>query len=162
MFVCLLMACLCYCNHACFKQQMIGEMNMITKTKELKIYGYLMIFFGILDLAYLAIDISEISTLLGDYSKAIVIFTYAFLGLCLLITLAKFWMGRQALCYAKGTGKGTSHIKLAKIGIAFGVLVLVSDAVGYLNGTASYSEAVSTITSLIVMHSYYKAAKACL
>ena len=135
---------------------------MITKTKELKIYGYLMIFFGILDLAYLSLDIAEINAVLRDYSKTVVIFTYAFLALCLLITMAKFWMGRQALRYAKGVGKGTSHILLSKIGIVFGVLVLVSDIFAIINGTASYSEAVSTTTSLIVMYSYYKAAKACL
>lgn len=135
---------------------------MITKTKELKIYGYLMFFFGILDLASLALDLAEIEALLADYSKAVAIFTYVFLALCLLITLAKFWMGRQALRYAKGVGKGTSHIRLAKIGIAFGVLVVVSDVFAIINGTASYYEAASSITSLIVMYSYYAAAKACL
>lgn len=135
---------------------------MITKTKELKIYGILMIFFGLLDIAYLAMDISDVKPLLEDYSTAVTIGVYVFFAVCLLITLAKFWMGRQALCYAKGTGKGTSHIKLAKIGIVFGILVLVSDGIAYLNGTASSSEAVSTITSLIVMVSYYQAAKACL
>ena len=135
---------------------------MITKTKELKIYGILMIFFGFLDIAYLAMDIGDVKPLLEDYSTAVTIGVYVFFAVCLLITLAKFWMGRQALCYAKGTGKGTSHIKLAKIGIIFGILVLVSDGLAIFNGTASYSEAISTITSLIVMHSYYKAAKACL
>lgn len=134
----------------------------MSKTKELKIYGYLMFFFGLLDIAYLVLDIQEVNALLADYSNAVAIFVYVFFAVCALITLAKFWMGRQALCYAKGTGKGTSHIKLAKIGIAFGVLVLVSDGIAIFNGTASYSEALSTITSLIVMHSYYTAAKACL
>ena len=135
---------------------------MMTKTKELKIYGYLMFFFGLLDIAYLVLDIQEAKALLADYSTAVAIGVYVFFGVCALITLAKFWMGRQALCYAKGTGKGTSHIKLAKIGIAFGILVLVSDGIAIFNGTGSYSEALSTITSLIVMHSYYTAAKACL
>lgn len=135
---------------------------MITKTKELKIYGFLMIFFGLLDIAYLAMDIGDVKPLLEDYSSAVAIGVYVFFAVCLLITLAKFWMGRQALRYAKGVGKGTSHIKLAKIGIVFGVLVLVSDGIAYFNGTASSSEAVSTITSLIVMVSYYQAAKACL
>lgn len=134
----------------------------MTKMKELKIYGYLMFFFGLLDIGYLIMDIQEINALLPGYSKAVSIGVYMFLGVCALITLAKFWMGRQALCYAKGTGKGTSHIKLAKIGIIFGILVLVSDGLAIFNGTASYSEAISTITSLIVMHSYYTAAKACL
>lgn len=132
------------------------------KTKELKIYGYLMFFFGLVDIAYLAMDIQEVKALLADYSTAVAIGVYVFFGVCALITLAKFWMGRQALCYAKGTGKGTSHIKLAKIAIIVGILVLVSDVIAIFNGTASYSEALSTITSLIVMHSYYTAAKACL
>lgn len=134
----------------------------MTKLKELKIYGYLMFIFGLLDIAYLILDIQEINALLADYSKAVAIGVYAFFGVCALITLAKFWMGRQALCYAKGIGKGTSHIKLAKIGIIIGILVLVSDGIAIFNGTASYSEAISSITSLIVMHSYYTAAKACL
>lgn len=134
----------------------------MTKMKELKIYGYLMFFFGLVDIAYLIMDIRGIHTLLAGYSKAVVIGVHVFFGLCALITLTKFWMGRQALCYAKGTGKGTSHITLAKIGIIFGILVLVSDGLAIFNGTGSYSEAISTITSLIVMHSYYTAAKACL
>ena len=134
----------------------------MTKMKELKIYGYLMFVFGLLDIAYLIMDIQEINTLLADYSKVVTIGVYVFFGICALITLAKFWMGRQALCYAKGTGKGTSHITLAKIGIIFGILILISDALAIFNGTGSYSEAISTITSLIVMHSYYTAAKACL
>lgn len=134
----------------------------MSKTKELKIYGYLMFFFGLVDIAYLAMDIQEVKALLADYSTAVAIGVYVFFGVCALITLAKFWMGRQALCYAKGTGKGTSHIKLAKIAIIVGILVLVSDVIAIFNGTASYSEALSTITSLIVMHSYYTAAKACL
>ena len=135
---------------------------MITKTKELKIYGYLMFFFGLLDLAYLSLDIGDIHTLLAEQSKAVAIFVYVFLGLCLLITLAKFWMGRQALRYAKGVGKGTSHILLAKVGIAFGVLMVLSDAISYFTGSADISEAASSGASLVVMISYYQAAKACL
>lgn len=135
---------------------------MITKTKELKIYGYLMFFFGLLDLAYLSLDIGDINTLLAEQSKAVAIFVYVFLGLCLLITLAKFWMGRQALRYAKGVGKGTSHILLAKIGIAFGVLMVLIDAINYFTGSADISEAASSGASLVVMISYYQAAKACL
>ena len=135
---------------------------MITKTTELKIYGYLMIFFGIIDLAYMALDVSEMNGMLGDYSKAVAIFIYVFFGLCLLITLAKFWMGRQALRYAKGVGKGTSHILLAKIGIAFDVLMVLSDAINYFNGSADISELASSGASLVVMISYYQAAKACL
>lgn len=135
---------------------------MITKTKELKIYGYLMFFFGLLDLAYLSLDLGNISTLLAEQSKAVAIFVYVFLALCLLITLAKFWMGRQALRYAKGVGKGTSHILLAKIGIAFDVLMVLSDAINYFNGSADISELASSGASLAVMISYYQAAKACL
>lgn len=134
----------------------------MTKEKELKIYGYVMFVFGLVDIAYLALDISEVSTLLEGYSSAVAIGVYVFFAVCALIALAKFWMGRQALCYAKGTGKGTSHIKLAKIGIAFGILVLISDGIAIFNGTASYSEAISTVTSLIVMYSYYTAAKSLL
>ena len=133
---------------------------MFTKEKELKIYGYLMIFFGVLDIGYLALDISEVKPLLSDYSTAVAIVTYVFFGVCALITLAKFWMGRQALCYAKGTGKGTSHIRLAKIAMVFTVLFLATDVFAWINGTATISEALSTATTLIVIHSYYKAAKA--
>jgi hypothetical protein len=133
---------------------------MITKTTELKIYGYLMIFFGIIDLAYMALDVSEMNGLLGDYSKAVAIFIYVFFGLCLLITLAKFWMGRQALRYAKGVGKGTSHILLAKIGIAFGILALLNDVIKLFTGTGDMTEVASSGASLVVMISYYQAAKA--
>lgn len=134
----------------------------MAKTKELKIYGYLMFFLGLVDIAYLALDIREINALAEGYSNAVIIGVYAFFAVCALITLAKFWMGRQALCYAKGTGKGTSHITLAKIGIILGIVVLVSDVIAIFNGTASVSEALSTATSLIVMHGYYTAAKSCL
>ena len=135
---------------------------MITKATELKIYGYLMYFFGILDLAYWALDVSEVSGLLGDYSKAVSIFTYVFLTLGLLITLAKFWMGRQALCYAKGVGKGTSHILLAKIGIFFSVLLVLNDVVVLFVASGDITEAISSVAGLVVILSYYQAAKACL
>ena len=135
---------------------------MFKKENELKIYGYLMFFLGVIDIAYMAIDIREVNTLLEGYSQAVAIGVYAFFAVCALITLAKFWMGHQALQYAKGTGKGTSHIKLAKIGMAVTILVLVSDAFAIYQGTADISEILSTSTSLIVMHSYYTAAKACL
>lgn len=135
---------------------------MITKTKELKLYGYLMIFLGLLDIVYLLMDIQEIKTLLEGYSTAVIIVVSVILAVCGLITLAKFWMGRQALCYAKGTGKGTSHIKLAKIGVIFSILILVFDAIAIFSGTASYFDAISTIVDLIVIHSYYTTAKACL
>lgn len=131
----------------------------MTKTKILQIYGYLMIFFGVLDLVYLAMDASEVNSLLGNYSEAVAIFTYVFFGLCVLITLAKFWMGRQALRYAKGVGKGTSHILLAKIGIAFGVLAVASDVVKLIGSSGDISEVASSCTSLAVMIGYYQAAK---
>ena len=135
---------------------------MITKSKELKIYGIVLILFGIIDLVYLYMDILDVSSLLGNQSKAVVICVYAFFALCFLITLAKFWMGRQALYYAKGTGKGTSHILLAKIGIVSSILILLSDGVACFNGTASIVEVCSSIVSLSIIYSYYKAAKACL
>ena len=111
----------------------------------------------LLIIAYLIMDIQEINTLLADYSKVVTIGVYVFFGICALITLAKFWMGRQVLC-----SKGTSHIKLAKIVIIWGISVLVSDGLAIFNGIASYSEAISTITILIVMHSYFTTTKACL
>ena len=135
---------------------------MITKTKELKIYGYLMFFFGLLDLAYLSLDLGNMSTLLAEQSKAVAIFVYVFLALCLLITLAKFWMGRQALRYAKGVGKGTSHILLAKIGIFFSVLLVLNDVVVLFVASGDITEAASSVASLVVILSYYQAAKACL
>lgn len=135
---------------------------MITKTKELKIYGYLMIFFGFLDLASIALDISEVSGLLANYSEEITIFTFVFYGMDLLISPAKFWMGRQALCYAKGVGKGTSHILLAKIGIALMSLALVNDVVELFIGIGAITEAASSAVALIIIVSYYQAAKACL
>lgn len=134
----------------------------MTKKTELKLYGYLMFFFGVIDVLYLVMDIRETTSLLADYSNAVEIFVYVFFGLCALITLSKFWMGRQALCYVKGVGKGTSHILLAKIGIFFTILVLASDAIAYFNGTSSIFECISTVTSLMVVHGYYTAAKACL
>ena len=134
----------------------------MTKIKELKIYGYLMIFFGVLDLLYMLLDISEINADAGNYPSIVVTFAYIFLGVCMLMTLAKFWMGRQALCYAKGKGKGTSHILLAKIGIVFCILALVVDGYAFFNGTSSITELCSTGASLMVMCSYYQAAKACL
>ena len=134
----------------------------MTKKTELKIYGFLMIFFGLLDIAYMVMDIREVAPLLGSYSAAVTIGVHAFFALCALLTLAKFWMGRQALCYVKGTGKGSSHIKLAKIAIVLGVLVLISDVIAAFNGTASIAEAISSLLNLIIYHSYYSAAKACL
>ena len=135
---------------------------MLTKTTELKIYGLLMFYFGILDLAYLAMDIQEVNTLLTGYSHAVTIGVYVFFVVCILITLAKFWMGRQALRYAKGVGKGSSHIKLAKIGIVFGILVVVSDMFAAFNDTASITEAVSSLVNLFIYYFYYSTAKACL
>ena len=135
---------------------------MITPTKVLKIYGILMLYFAILDCAYILMDVMDNSYLLGDHSTAVDIFSLIILALGVLITLAKFWLGRQALCYAKGIGKGTSHILLIKIGIAFGILVLVNDIVEVFIGTGPYREVISSIVCLIVMYSYYKAAKACL
>ena len=134
----------------------------MTKTKALKICGFVLLFLGALDLVYLLIDISDLPSLLEGQSKAVTVFAYVFIGLCVLIAMAKFWMCRQALYYAKGNGKGTSHILLAKIGITFCVIALVSDVFAIFNGTASFDEALSSIFSPIVMYSYYKAAKACL
>lgn len=129
---------------------------MIRKTTELKIYGILMIFFCILDCVHI------VRNLLETHSTEVTAFTYVILALRVLIALAKFWLGRQALCYANGNGKGTSHILLIKIGIAFVALLLVNDVVEAFLGIASFMEVISTIVSLTVMYSYYKAAKACL
>ena len=129
---------------------------MITKTTELKLYGILMIFFGILDCVHILMNVLE------THSTEVTAFTYIILALGVLIALAKFWLGRQALCYANGNGKGTSHILLIKIGIAFVAFSLVNDVVEAFLGIASFMEAISTIVSLIIMYSYYKAAKACL
>ena len=49
---------------------------MITKTIELKYYGYLTIFFGIIDLLNMALDVSEINGLMAASSQADTIFTY--------------------------------------------------------------------------------------
>lgn len=132
---------------------------MFTKTNKLKIYGFLMYFFGFHDLTHILTKAMKRNALTGDSFD---IFTYVFLGLSLLIALAKVWLGRQALCYAKGNGKGTSHILLIRVGIAFGVLALVNDVVELFIGIGAFSEVLSTIVSLIVMYSYYRAAKACL
>jgi hypothetical protein len=135
---------------------------MIAKTIELKFYGYLTIFFGIIDLLNMALDVSEINGLMAASSQADTIFTYVTFGLSLLIMLAKLWMGRQALCYAKGVGKGTSHILLAKIGIGFGVLMLLNDVVELFIGIGDITEVASSVVYMVIIISYYQAAKACL
>ena len=134
----------------------------MSKHKELKIYGFAMILLGLVDVGFLTLDICEVNALAGNYPAVVVFFTYIFFALCALLALAKFWMGRQALCYAKGTGKGTSHVLLAKIGFVLSILVVASDAYAMISGTATSSELYSGIASLIFMYSYYKAAKACL
>ena len=134
---------------------------MIIKTKELKIYGWLMFFFGFLDLVSLGLNIFGGDQQTGDIGLDKVFFIL-FVAVGLFIAMAKFWLGRQALCYARGTGKGTSHIVLVKIGMVFGVLSLVNDCVSAFVGADPVSEIFSSAASLIVMISYYQAAKACL
>lgn len=131
----------------------------MSKNREMKIYGYVMIVLGIVDLGFLMLNISNAKTLLATQTPGISIAVYGILGLFLLIALAKIWMGRQGLCYAKGTGKGTSHITLSKIGMVFCAIVLVLDCVELISGNGFNSDAISNMTSLIIMYSYHKCAK---
>ena len=135
---------------------------MITKKKELKIYGWVMFFLGFIDLGYVLLEIGEVGTYTAGQSAAVVAFLYAFIALGVLLALIKFWLGRQALRYAKGTGTGTSHILLSKIGLVICMLVVISDTIAVLKGTASPSDTYGNIASLILMISYHKTAKECL
>ena len=134
----------------------------MTKTKELKLYGIALFILGFIDIGYGILNIREVAPLLVNESTAVAVLTYAIVSISFLLALAKFWMGRQALCYAKGTGKGTSHITLAKIGIVFCTLGLVIYIISAIRGTASNTDIAGDIASLMVMCSYYKTAKECL
>lgn len=71
---------------------------------ELKIYGILMKYSGVLDIAYFAMDIRDVNTLPGGYSTPVAI--------CVRILRSvrtddpgNVPDGGQALCSAKNTGK---------------------------------------------------------
>ena len=137
-----------------------NEGKVISKQKELKIYGWLMIVLAALDVARMVISavFSDSSLLEEPGAKFVLIAMVVVTGIAV---LAKLWMGRQALTYAKGVGKGTSHILLAKIGLVIYIVLSLAGAYQLFTGDG-WDSLVSALASLIVVHSYLRAAKACL
>ena len=92
-FVRLLTPCLCYFVMLLFKKDTYRSDNNDREYTELKIYGILMIYSGVLDIAYWAMDIRDVNTLPGGYSTSVAIGVYVYFAVCALMTLATFRMG---------------------------------------------------------------------
>ena len=103
-FVRLLTPCLCYFVMLLFKEDTYRSDNNDREYTELKIYGILMIYSGVLDIAYFAMDIRDVNTLPGGYSTAVAICVRILRSVCT-DDPGKILDGRQAQCCAKGTGK---------------------------------------------------------
>lgn len=147
----------------------LGEQNSVVGSNDprmlLKIYGSLLILLAVLDSAKLVLEFvgDEIAESIAALGNAGVVLTVVFTVVSVGIILARLWMGIQALRYAKGTGKGTSHITLAKIARVVLVILLVMRIIGWISGEPiDKTDVASELVSLGVIWGYLSAAKACL
>ena len=129
----------------------------MTQTKVLKIYGITMFVLAAVDIATMIVN-SMGASMVGFAA----IMAFVVIGVALLTAAAKCWMGYQALCYAKGTGKGTSHILIAKICLIFGIVNLVFALLGVVTGNGSFDQVIGAATNVALLFFYRKTAQECL
>ena len=68
-------------------------------------------------------------------------------------------MGIMGLKYCKGTGKGSLHITLAKIGIALTVVATVISVIDMISGSGDVSTVISDATDILIIYWYFSLAK---
>ena len=122
--------------------------------KEFKIACFTLLFLGVLDILSILVGYFENGKLTAGLTVAESVVVFLFLGINVLIMLAKIYMGVAGLKYCNGTGKGKLHITLAKIGLVFCVIVAVTSLIDIVTGAAAVETIFGEITSITVMYWY--------
>lgn len=123
--------------------------------KQFKFASIALLFLGVLDAIQILTGFFEDFSF-SPVALIVAIVTFAIVAA---IALAKIYMGAMGLKYCKGAGKGTLHIKLAKIGI---ILTIISGVISLLDmifGSGSFSALLDDITGFILIEWYYSLAK---
>ena len=123
--------------------------------KEFKIASIVLLILGIFDALIIGIE-----WFVGDFfvlgDNVFLLFVFA--GI-ILIALAKLYMGIMGLKYCKGTGKGTLHITLAKIGVVLALIAVVIAAVNLVGGDGDVQTVLSDSVDAFIMYWYLSLAK---
>ena len=128
---------------------------MINPQKEFKIASILFLFLGVIDAVIISMDwFGSESPLLQDN-----IFLLILLIVICLIALGKLYMGFMGLKYCKGTGKGSLHITLAKIGVVLAAISVVISVVEMINGEGTLQTVISDVTDAFIVYWYLRLAK---
>lgn len=127
----------------------------MTPQKEFKIASIVLLFLGVVDIPLIAIGWFGADSPAFEFNA----FLIAIFAITCAITLAKLYMGIMGLKYCKGTGKGTLHIKLAKIGVILAVLAAVITVMDLISGTGSIETLISDACDIYVIYWYFNLAK---
>lgn len=126
--------------------------------RDFKVISMLLLFLGVMDIALLVINnMGEMKAVSALSDKGLA-FVIGIAAIVVIIALAKLYMGYMGIRYCNGTGKGTFHITLAKIGLVLAVIAVVLSVMDMTSG-GTLNTVISDIIDVMVIFWYFRAAK---